>query len=39
MTQKYKLIAFDIDGTIKTTDKDVSFDMISSINKANELGA
>jgi len=39
MKQKYKLIAFDIDGTIKTTDNDVLLDTISSIHKANELGA
>ena len=39
MKEKYKLIAFDIDGTIKKTDEDISPEIISSIFKANQLGA
>ena len=39
MKEKYKLIAFDIDGTIKKTDQDISPEIISSIFKANQLGA
>ncbi|MQG19353.1 MAG: HAD family phosphatase [SAR202 cluster bacterium] len=38
-TEKYKLIAFDIDGTIKATNKDISNQMICSISRANKLGA
>ena len=38
MKEKYKLIAFDIDGTIKKTDQEVSSEIISSISQAKQLG-